>query len=393
MYRQERPFAPVDQADRPFAMAVYSVPGVGSARARRVQQELGSFRAAWRASDAQLAAIGLPKMVTSSLKEARDSCSPCGLPDLLTRCGVRAVFYGDADYPAGLGHIPGPPLVLYVRGSLEPADLAACAIVGTRRASPYGRWMAQKLGAGLARAGLAVISGLAVGVDSAAHQAAVDAGGRTLAVLGGGLDAVYPVQSERLAESILDAGGALLSEYLPGTPTVAGNFLARNRLISGLALATVIVEAGVRSGALGTARHALEQGREVCGVPGRVGDPGSAGVHRLLRDGAHLVESVADILQIIGPHAAAALHMAATMADDGAGDPEPSGRDQRSLSHRLLRILACGPLAEAALVAKSAGGAAGVRAALALLELDGLVQRLPGGVYVALDSSPKVKQS
>jgi len=238
-----------------------------------------------------------------------------------------------------------------------------------------------------------VISGLAVGVDSAAHQAAVDADGRTLALLGGGLDIVYPAQSGRLAARILDAGGALLSEYLPGTPTVAGNFLARNRLISGLAIATVVVEAGVRSGALSTARHALEQGREVCGVPGRVGDPGSAGVHRLLRDGAHLVESTVDILQIIGPRAAVALRLATTAPDDRAGEAEPSGRGERSRSHQLLHMLACGPLAEAALVARSAGGAAGVRAALALLELDGLVQRLPGGVYVALDSSPKVKQS
>lgn len=204
------------------------------------------------------------------------------------------------EYPRLLTEIPDPPAVLFARGQLLPQDAMAIAIVGTRHASHYGLQQAERLAGGLARAGLTIVSGLARGVDSAAHRAALEAGGRTLAVLGSGVLSIYPPENKSLAEE-LSRQGALLSESPPLRDPIAGAFPQRNRIITGMSLGVIVVEASQRSGALISARHAMEQNREVFAVPGRVDSRTSHGCHRLIRDGAKLVETVDDVLEELGP--------------------------------------------------------------------------------------------
>ena len=208
------------------------------------------------------------------------------------------ICIGDDDYPSNLLKIPDPPAVLFSSGALMARDLVSIAVVGSRYASPAGIIFAEKLTSDLARNGVAVVSGFAVGIDSAAHRGALKAGGRTLAVLGCGLDVDYPAVNADLRQAIARSG-ALLTEFPLGTPPVPGNFPSRNRIISGLSLGVVVVEAAERSGSLITARFALEQGREVFAVPGVAQSMRSKGAHRLLRQGAKLVESVEDVLEEI----------------------------------------------------------------------------------------------
>ena len=210
----------------------------------------------------------------------------------------------DSRYPRLIAEIPVPPPVLFVKGELLPDDERALAIVGTRRTTSYGRQVAGQLASELAGAGLTIVSGLARGIDGIAHQEALAAGGRTIAVLASGVDIIYPPEHQRLAEQIV-ASGALIADYPPGTKPDAPNFPARNRLISGLSLGTVIVEAPARSGALITANFAADQGREVFAVPGNVLSSTSEGTNRLLREGARLVRTAADLLDDLGISAAA----------------------------------------------------------------------------------------
>ena len=205
------------------------------------------------------------------------------------------------DFPDTLRHIPQPPSRIYVRGSLTKALKRPCvAIVGSRRITAYGRAVTAQLAEALARAGVTIISGLAIGVDAVAHRAALEAGGITAAVLAGGLDAIHPSSNARLAEQIINQGGALISEYPIGIPSYPGHFVARNRLVSGLSAAVLITEAASKSGTLHTANFALEQGREVFAVPGNITSPQSAGTNQLIRTGATPLTSSDDILQALG---------------------------------------------------------------------------------------------
>jgi DNA processing protein len=204
----------------------------------------------------------------------------------------------DDDYPRLLREIPSPPLVLYVRGSLLPADEVAVAIVGTRRVTNYGREMSRRLASELASAGVTIVSGLARGVDGVAHQATLDAGGRTIAVLGCGLDTIYPPEHRGLAERI-SGSGALVSEFPLGTGPEAANFPVRNRIISGLSLGIVVIEAPMKSGALITANFAADHGRTVLAVPGSALSSNSAGTHQLLRDGATIATNGSDVLEAL----------------------------------------------------------------------------------------------
>lgn len=254
----------------------------------------------------------------------------------------------DREFPRGLKEIYDPPSVLYLRGGLLPRDALAVAIVGTRHATKYGLRQAERLGAGLARAGLTIVSGLARGIDAAAHRGALRADGRTLAVLGGGLLRLYPPEHRRLAEQIV-AQGALISEFAPRVRPASGTFPQRNRLVSGLSLGVVVVEAAERSGALISAEHAMEQGRDVFAVPGSIESHVSRGCHRLLREGARLVESVDDVLEELGPliegapvsqdrvvrHPAELLLNEVEQTVLGLIDVEPTGIDQVVQASRL----------------------------------------------------------
>jgi DNA processing protein len=290
--------SPEADSETAFWLAISRVPFIGPARVERLLQTFGSLSAAWAAPAEELQ-VALESRSLSELLAARSRIDPAGDLDRLRRLGISAVHPGHPSYPRLLAEISGRPSLLYVRGELAAADDTSVAIVGTRRATPYGRQAAERTAAELAQAGITVVSGLARGVDAAAHRAALEAGGRTIAVLGSGPDVIYPAEHRRLAEQILESG-AILSEFPPGAKPDAQNFPARNRIVSGMTLGTLIVEAPARSGALITASFAADQGREVFVLPGSIFAQTSEGTNALLRDGARLGRDGADILEDLG---------------------------------------------------------------------------------------------
>jgi DNA processing protein len=305
-----------------------------------------------------------------SLRHLRQHSTPEGVAKRLDQLGIQTLTLLDDEYPTNLRQVADPPPVLFVRGRLIPADIRAVALVGTRRATDYGRAVAQRLASDLAAAGVTVISGLAKGVDTAAHHAALQAGGRTVAVLGNGLDQVYPPQNATLARQMVDSdAGAVVSEFAPGIPPDAVNFPRRNRIISGLSLATVIVEAGEKSGALITADFALEQGRDVLAVPGSIFNPNTAGTHQLLRQGAVPVTRVEDILEAIGDPLWEAPDVARHMPVLGPQETtvaQALGSEPRHVDE-LAQKLGVGP--------------GTISATLAMLELKGLARRVGSMLY------------
>ncbi len=281
-------------ADARYWVAFSHAKFIGPARIARLVDRYGDLGDAWHAPVSSLQVV-LDERSLASVLRTRAEFDPDRAWERMERAGIAALCLTDPRYPRLLREIPAPPPVLYVRGTLQSGDETAVAIVGTRKATAAGREMANAIGGGLAGAGVTVVSGLALGIDGAAHQAALGAGGRTIAVLGSGPDVIYPPQHRNLAERMLE-GGAVVSDYPPGRPPDAPNFPARNRIISGLSLGVVIVEAPERSGALITADFAADQGRDVFVVPGNPLAPASAGSNRLLREGARPVLSADDVL-------------------------------------------------------------------------------------------------
>ncbi len=274
---------------------------LGRARASALLEHFPSIDAVLSASAQQLRGVpGVGRELSARIARARQEIDAEREIALCQQHDLAIITPQHAEFPPLLQEIPDPPGVLFSRGHWQEDDQLAIALVGTRRASHYGLRQAERLAMGLAHAGVTVISGLARGIDAAAHRAALRAGGRTIAVLGSGLLNVYPPEHVELAQAIGQAG-AVLSELPPLQKPMSGTFPMRNRLISGLALGVVVVEAAQRSGALISASHAAEQGREVFAVPGPIDSPVSHGCHRLIRDGARLVESVDDILDELGP--------------------------------------------------------------------------------------------
>jgi DNA processing protein len=281
---------------RAYWVALSLVPGIGPAKFRRLVDALGSPRAAWTAGPMQLASAGLDRRAIDSLISTRARVQIDAEMEKLQRLKVRVMTQQDDDYPHLLENIADPPPVLYLMGELRPEDDLAVAIVGTRRPTVYGRQAAELFARGLAERGVTVVSGLARGVDTCAHQAALEAGGRTVAVLGSGLDIIYPAENRKLAAQVVEQG-ALISEFPLGTQPDGMNFPRRNRIISGLSTACLVVEAGDSSGALITAEFALEQGRDVFAVPGNIFSPASRGPNKLILDGATPACRLEDILE------------------------------------------------------------------------------------------------
>lgn len=285
----------VDRADeRKYWVGFAQTAYIGPNRLQRLLEHFGDLSVAWSASPRELAQV-LDERSIESVGRVRRQLDLDNEMERIARLGIEVMTLEDPAYPRLLREIPAPPPVIYVRGSLTPDDALAVAIVGTRRSTSYGREVATRIATGLAEAGVTVVSGLARGIDGAAHQAAVKAGGRTIAVLGSGVDIIYPSEHRGLAESIIGSG-ALVSDYAPGRKPDAPNFPARNRIISGLSLGVIVIEAPNRSGALITVDFAADQGRDVFVVPGSVLSDNSAGCHRLLRDGARLITSADDVL-------------------------------------------------------------------------------------------------
>jgi DNA processing protein len=291
------------------------------------------------------------------------------------RGGVAVLVEGDDDYPALLARIDDPPGVLFVRGSIEPCDALAVAVVGSRHPSPYGKRIAWQLAGSLARAGYTVVSGLARGIDAAAHRGALDAGGRTIAVLGTGVLNIYPPEHADLAGEVI-ARGAVVSEAPPLAEAHAGAFPQRNRIVSGLTLGTLVVEATERSGALITARLAGEQGREVFAVPGQVDCRTARGCHRLIRDGAKLVESVDDVLEELGPL------FETTTSADGRSVRSPAELQLGDIEQRVLAAVDDSGSPSSVdiddVVAASGFSASQVLSTIGVLEMRRILRRLPG---------------
>lgn len=281
--------------DRKFWLGFSLIPTIGPKRITNLRRHFGSLDAAWRASERQLRQAGLEPQPLQNLIGLRSSIDPDAEVARVQRVGAEFITLEDPAYPRMLREVPDAPAVLYVRGTLTPADERALSIVGTRKATNYGRDAAHHLARELAHTGVTVISGLALGIDTAAHQGALEGGGRTIAVLGCGIDRIYPRENHQLAREIV-ANGALISEFPIGTAPEARNFPRRNRVISGLALGILVVEAPQNSGALITAAMAAEQGRDVFALPGNIFNPNSHGPNALIQDGAKLVMHVGDIL-------------------------------------------------------------------------------------------------
>lgn len=278
--------------------ALKAVPGLGEMRIKRLVEHFGSAREIFSAGpDALLGVEGIGAALKDGIRFFRPDRK--GIDSELERVdnlGYHIVALGEPLYPRALYAIDAPPVFLYIKGGLSPADDWSMAVVGSRRASDYGRRMTEELAGSLVERGFTIISGMAWGIDQTAHHSAIQSRGRTIGVLGCGLDVVYPVNQDELRHAVSEHG-ALLTEFPLGTPPDPGNFPQRNRIISGLSMGTVVVEAAQRSGSLITARLALGQGREVFAVPGRAGNRGSAGTHFLIKQGAKLIEGLDDIIE------------------------------------------------------------------------------------------------
>jgi DNA processing protein len=299
----------------------------------------------------------------------------------LDRPDAHLLTPADAGYPALLREIASPPPQLFVRGNVDVLSLPQLAIVGSRNATPAGAETAHSFASHLAARGFCITSGLAEGIDAAAHRGALAARGQTLAVCGTGPDIVYPRQHESLAEEIVAAGGAIVSEFAPGTRVFRANFPRRNRLISGLSIGTLVVEASVRSGALITARHAIEQGREVFAIPGSIHNPVARGCHRLIRNGAKLVETATDIVEELSG-LLAGLQLPDTPEGEGATLEAPVGpADPDAEYAQLLAAMGWDPVDADSLVARSRLTIGEVSSMLLMLELQGSVRALSGGRY------------
>jgi DNA processing protein len=352
-----------------FWLALRMVRGVGPVMFHSLLRAFDSPRAVFAASAAALARAGVCPDLVRAVRAFDDWGRVDEQTKRLQRCGGRLLTWADATYPERLRHIHDPPPFLFVYGELQACDRLAIALVGSRRASAHGVRMARELSRGLVPYGVTVVSGLARGVDAEAHWAALRAGGRTVAVLGSGIDVVYPSEHHALFRAI-GRKGAVVSELFMGTQPDAENFPGRNRIISGMTLGTVVVEAAERSGSLITAGLAGEQGREVFAVPGAVG-AGTRGTHRLLRDGAKLTERAEDVLEEIAPQ----LLRRPTIAGD---------TNLEATERAVLKALGGEATHVDDVIARSALAAAVVLPALLGLELKGVVQQLPGKVFVPM---------
>lgn len=354
-----------------YWIAFNCVPGIGPARLSTLLEHFGTLQAAWEADAYTLSEAGLDRRSTESVVETRRELSLEKVLTELDRLDVQVLTWLDETYPRLLLEIDAPPPVLYVRGSLTEDDEWALAVVGTRGATRYGKEVTRTFAGELAAAGVTIVSGLALGIDRLAHEVALDAGGRTIAVLGSGVDRLYPARNRKLAVQAMD-NGAVVSDYPLGTPPEASNFPPRNRIISGLSLGTLVVEAGKKSGALITSNFAVEHGREVFAVPGSIFNPKSVGTNRLIRDGAMPVLEPDDIVRALNLERAMPQRQARETLPET--DNEIEAAVLEALSHEPTHIDQIGD--ETGLTAAT------ISSTLAMMELKGLVRASGGMTYV-----------
>ena len=382
-------------SDLKYWIAFDKVRQLGTVRFRLLEGFFGSLEDAWFAPIRHLRTAGLDQRTVRFVEEGRKTIDPDHELEQLEKASVSTFNWNHSGYPDLLKHIPDPPPVLYVKGKIQPEDRRSIAIVGTRRATPYGREAAQALATDLARSGITVVSGLARGIDTISHRATLNANGRTLAVLASGVDYIYPRENKQLSQEIVETGGALISEHPLGVRPNPRQFPRRNRLMSGMTLGTLVVEAGKGSGAIWTVRHALEQDRDVFCIPGSIFSPVSYGPNQLIQEGAKLVMDFQDVLQEMNLNsiynlpiqtspapgrrepATAAVRVPAEQMPLKPPNPQLEGNEKT-----LLDQISYEPV-HIDQICRSAGLPAHVvSSTLTLMELNGLVKQVPGMQYV-----------
>ncbi len=357
-----------------YWLALKFVPGIGNTAYRRLLERFGTPENVFRATKKELLRIeaiqkkSIPVIVNFDLAKEVDRELT-----LIEKDGISIVTLEDSVYPKNLSHIPDAPPLLYVKGTLKESDELAVGVVGSRMATHYGRTVTEKLCQDLAKKGVTIVSGMARGIDSAAHLGALMGHGRTIAVLGSGLDIIYPEENKKLYERIIE-NGAVISEFPMGTLPYSQNFPIRNRIISGLSLGVVVVEASHRSGSLITAELALEQGREVFAVPGSIGSFKSMGTHRLIKQGAKLVENANDIMEEIHP-----FH---EMGKETEPHPQPKELNLNTSEKTVYNLLEEYPMHIDELVRKAGYSTGEILSLLLNMELKGVVRQLPGKMFI-----------
>lgn len=359
-----------EDRDLAVRVALHRARGIGPAKVRQLETAFNSMTDAWAAPASELKAAGLDTPAIEGIEAARRELEPERELAQVRTAGFDALSWHDSRYPFRLKHAASPPPVLFLHGTIDKRDEHAIAVVGTRRPSDYGKQMTHELAHGLAAAGLTVVSGLAHGVDGIAHQAALDGRGRTIAVVAGGLDRLYPAENKALAARIAEHG-AVITEYPLGAKPIRENFPVRNRIIAGLSIAVLVTEAQVKSGTRTTVEAAKEEGRAVFALPGNAKSPQSAGTHALIRTGiARLAASADDILEDLELDAAPDQ---ATLAEALPDDPVESS---------IFDALGPEPLHIDELCRDVGMPAPQVSAALAMMELKGLVRQIGAMTYV-----------
>lgn len=362
-----------------YWLALGRIPGIGKVVYKTLIERFGSPEGAFRASLQELVGIkGLKRDVALAIKGFKDWGWVGKELELVKRHGVRLLTLKDKGYPKNLLAIYDPPPYLYIKGNIEEADEVAVAIVGSRLPTPYGIAVTERIAGDLASSGVTVVSGMARGCDTAAHRGALRAGGRTIAILGCGVDVIYPKENKRLYEEI-GRRGALVSELPMGTTPYPTNFPVRNRIIMGLSLGVVVVEAAPRSGSLITARLALDAGREVFAVPGSITSYKSRGTNNLLKQGAKLVEDARDILEELSP---------AIPSKRRTRVVDASPRMLSSQEERILQVLEDEPLFIDTIIQRSGLLTQEVLSLLLALELKGLIQQQPGRFFLKRCPNP-----
>jgi DNA processing protein len=364
----------MDKRDLKYWLGFSLIPGIGPVRFSQLEASFKTLEAAWHAGPAELRQAGLDDSIARSINQTRPKIDLDAEMCRLETLHVSLITRHDEAYPARLKEIHDRPAVLFVKGEIKTGDEWCVSIVGTRQPTIYGRQVADEMAAGLAASHITVVSGLAKGIDAISHQAALSAGGRTLAVVGGGLDSIYPAENTELAGRIVEHG-ALISEYPPGTRPRPENFPRRNRILSGLCLGVLVVEAAEASGALITAQLALEQNREVFAVPGSILSGVSRGTNKLIQDGAKLVRQVSDILEELNLTAAA--HQIEMKEVMPASDTEAA----------LLRYIGAAPVHIDEICQASQLPAHIVSGTLAMMELKGMVKQVGAMNYALVRES------
>lgn len=348
------------------------VSGIGPAKIQALLGYYGSLESAWNATDQQLREIGLDVRAIQSFNDVRQTFDLDRYASQVEASGAQVVTLESPGYPDLLREIPAAPPLLFYRGQFEPIDRWAVAVVGTRRLTAYGRQVTHDLVGGLVRNGITIVSGLARGIDAVAHRTALEEGGRTIAVMASGIDKVYPPEHRDMAREIVAGHGVIITDYPFGAEPESNHFPARNRLISGLSLGVVVVEAGEKSGALITSRFALEQNREVFAVPGNIHSPVSVGTNRLIQQGGKLVSRVEDILEELNLRVATDQAVAKVVLPETAEEAALISQ----LSSQPLHVDELGRLTGMPISL--------ISSTLTLMELKGMVQQVGGMNYVRL---------